>query len=89
MWPPASPNLNPVDFSVWSLLKAKVSSVAHSSAVAFKTSLLRECTKIPQKTLRASVDNYRQIIKLLIVKKGHHSENKLFEFILGFPSYNF
>ena len=37
-------------FLVWSMLKAKVSSLAHPSVNALKTSLLREWAKIPQET---------------------------------------
>lgn len=76
MWPPASPDLNPMDFSVWFLLEAKVYSVAHPSVDALKTSLLSEWAKIPQETLRASVGNFRQRIERLIERKGHHIENK-------------
>ena len=61
---------------MWSVLKSKVSSVAHPSVDVLKTSFLREWAKIPQKTLRASVVNFRKIIKLLIEKKGSHTENK-------------
>ena len=53
MSPRALPDLNPMDFSVWSMLKAKVSCVAHTSVDVLKTSLLRKWAKIPQETLRA------------------------------------
>ena len=76
MWPHALPDLNPMDFSVWFMLKTKVSCVVHTSVDLLKTSLLREWAKIPQETLRASVGNFRKRIKLLIEKKGHHIENK-------------
>ena len=55
MWPPASPDLNPMDYSVWSMLKAKVSYVAYPSVDAWKRSLMREWAKISQKALCASV----------------------------------
>jgi len=71
MWSPASSDLNPKDFSVWSILKVKVSCVD-----VLKTSLLREWNKIPQETLCASVGNFSKKIKLQIKKKGHHIENK-------------
>ena len=64
--PPALPDFNTMNFSVWSLLKAKVCSVAHPSVDALKTSLLSEWAKIPQETLRASVGNFRQRIKRII-----------------------
>ena len=51
-------------------------SVAHLSDDTLNIALLREWAKIPQETLRVSVGNFRQIIKLLIEKKGDHIENK-------------
>ena len=66
MWPPASPDLNPMDFSVCFTLKSNVSCVANTSVDVVKTLLLRKWVKILQKTLRASAGNFRKIIKLLI-----------------------
>ena len=56
MWPPASPDLNQMDFLVRSLLKVKIVPIAHPSAL--QTSLLSEWAKIPQETMRASVGNF-------------------------------
>ena len=75
MRPPASPDLNPVDFTVLSMLK-KVSFITHTSVDILKTSLLREWSKIAQEMRRFSVGIFRKRIKLLIEKKGHHTENK-------------
>ena len=69
MWPPASPDLNSMYFSVWYMLKAKVSCVANTSVGVLKTSLRREWAKIPQEKLRTSVGNFRKIIKLLTKKR--------------------
>ena len=76
MWPPASPSFNPMDFSVWSMLKVKDTSVAHPSVEALKPFLLREWFKTAQETLNNSVGNFRQKIKLLIEMMGHYVENK-------------
>ena len=70
------PDLNPMNFLVWSILKAKVCYVAHTSVDALKTSLMREWAKIPQKTMCAKVGNFKQRIKLLIVRKRNHMQNK-------------
>ena len=58
-----SPDLNPLDFSVWSLLEIKVCSFAHPSIDALKQSLQHEWAKISQEELRASVENFRQRIE--------------------------
>ena len=47
MWPTALPDLNPIDFSVWFLLKANVCSITHPGVNALKTSLINEWDKIP------------------------------------------
>ena len=31
MWPPASPNLNPLDFNIWSILEAKACAKTHDT----------------------------------------------------------
>ena len=67
--------MNPMDFSMWSLLEAKVCSVSLQSVDALKTSLQRKWAKTPQETLRASVVNFRQRIERVIERKGHHIEN--------------
>ncbi len=35
-WPPSSPNLSPLDYSVWGILKAKVNATQHRSFDLFK-----------------------------------------------------
>ena len=69
MWPLASPDLNPTDVLVWSMLKENISCVVYPSVDALKTCLLTERAKIPQKTQCASVDSFTKRIKLLIEKK--------------------
>ena len=71
MWPPASADLNPIHFSRLTL-KAKFSYVAHPSVDVLKISLLRDWVKISQETLRVTVGNFKQRIKLLVESKGHH-----------------
>ena len=41
MWLPCSPNLNPMDFSVWSWLEKEACSVPHKSVRSLKDSLKR------------------------------------------------
>ena len=72
MWNPTLPDLNPLGFSVWDLLKAKICSVARPGVDALKISLLSDWSKIPQETLRALLGNFRQRIK----RKRYHIENK-------------
>lgn len=74
-WPASSPDLNPLDFSIWSILEAKVCQKKHESLESLKASLHREWKAIPQEHLRAACEAF--VDRLLAVKraKGGHIEN--------------
>ena len=57
-WPPYSPDLNPLDFSVWSILESKVSATRHASVESLKRALQLEWQRIPQSVLRAACDAF-------------------------------
>ncbi|KAI6661425.1 hypothetical protein LOD99_13297 [Oopsacas minuta] len=57
-WPPSSPGLNPMDFSLWSILETNTCTTSHKSIKSLKTSLSREWVKIPQEKLRAAVSPF-------------------------------
>ena len=54
-WPPYSPDLNLLDYSVWNILETKTCVRAHNDLEALKQSLIREWAKITKDTLR---ENY-------------------------------
>ena len=37
-WPPYSPDLNPMDYSIWSILESKACAKSHTSIQSLKTS---------------------------------------------------
>ena len=81
MWPPCSPDLNPIDFSVWSILEAKVFGKIHHSVDNLKQSLLRAWQEIPQEQLRASAEDVRRRLQAVIKSNGAIS-NKIILFAL-------
>ena len=60
MWSPSIPDLNPMDFCVWSLLETKACSVAHTS--------------VPQEHCRAVVDEFQRRLYMIIDVKGGYIE---------------
>ena len=74
-WPPYSPDLNPMDYSVWSVLEAKACAKPHKSLESLNRSLLTEWDKISVKELRKIVKNFMKPLKLCIEAKGGHFEN--------------
>ena len=54
LWPPSFPDLNPMDFLMWSILKLKACAVFHSSIEVLKTKLTKPWTKTDVETVRTT-----------------------------------
>ena len=54
LWPPSSPNLNPMDFGILSILEQKACMITHKSVVLLKHALVKSWDKICEKTVRAT-----------------------------------
>lgn len=74
-WLANSPDANPLDFSVWGILKSKVGTKKYQSVDHLKKALRREWAKIPQSQLRAACDGFVSRLKAIIKAKGGHIEN--------------
>uniref|UniRef100_A0A914CT80 DDE-1 domain-containing protein n=1 Tax=Acrobeloides nanus TaxID=290746 RepID=A0A914CT80_9BILA len=72
-WPPNSPDLNVMDFSIWSILEA--CSKPHQSIEALKKSLAA-WNKIPQDVIDRAVDDFPKRLQKCIDAQGGHFENK-------------
>ena len=73
-WPPSSSDLNPMDFSIWSILETKACAKSHSSVKALKKSLLREWEKTSEDTLPAAVEAFPDRLKKVVGVKGGYIE---------------
>ena len=73
-WPPYSPDLNPMDYSVWSILEQKVCSTKHSSVESLKQSLEKEWDAISTDTLRKIVDSFPKRLVACAKAKGGYFE---------------
>lgn len=74
-WPPYSPDLNPMDYSVWSILEARVCAKPHKTLASLKKTLCEEWDKISVSELRPIAENFVTRLKLCIKAKGSHFEN--------------
>ena len=81
MWPLCSPDLNLMDFLVWSILEAKVCGKIHHIVVDLKQSLLRAWQEIAQEQLCASTEDVCRRLQALIKSNGAIS-NKITLFAL-------
>ena len=73
-WPPYSPDLNPMDYSVWSILEARVCAKRHHTLESLKKSLRREWDRLAPETLRPIAENFSKRLALCILAKGGHFE---------------
>ncbi|WKY08788.1 hypothetical protein Q1695_001738 [Nippostrongylus brasiliensis] len=73
-WPANSPDLNVMDFCVWSILEEKACAKSHASIEALKSSLKKAWEEIPQDVLRAAVDSYPDRLVAVVKNRGGHIE---------------
>ena len=74
-WPPYSPDLNPLDFSVWAILEARACATPHKNLDSLRRALLREWAKISVQEVRAITENFPKRLRLCIKAKGGHFES--------------
>ena len=64
--PAKSPDLNPLDFSIWSTLETKTCSSPHSAVEALKAKLGKEWAAIPQETIRAACPSFSARLRAIV-----------------------
>ena len=69
-WPPFSPDLNLVDYSIWSILEARICAKPHKNLVPLKQSLQRGWERLSLEELRSKALNFRKLLTLRIVADG-------------------
>lgn len=74
-WPPYSPDLNPMDYAIWSILETRACSKPHRNLESLKRSLLAEWAKISIDEVRATAENFIKRLQLCIKAKGGYFEN--------------
>jgi inhibitor of nuclear factor kappa-B kinase subunit alpha len=73
-WPPSSPDLNPLDYTIWGVLEAKVNAIQHTSLDSLKKTLRDEWRKLPMATVRNSVAAWRRRLKAVVKQRGGRFE---------------
>ncbi|KAF2348401.1 hypothetical protein FHG87_020842 [Trinorchestia longiramus] len=74
VWPARSPDLNPLDFSIWSILKTRVLAAPHTSLESLKAERQNEWEAILQEQIRATCDAFVNRLKAVVRNKGGYIE---------------
>ena len=74
-WPSASPDLNPLDYSIWTILERDACSKPHTSVDALKRSLLRSWKKLSMDSVRTAIEDWPRRSRACRNAKGGHFED--------------
>ncbi len=75
-WPPYSPDLNPLDYSIWGILQANVGRQRHQSVDALKRKLGHEWKVLSQDVIDKAIDCFPLRLDMCIKAKGGHIEHR-------------
>lgn len=73
-WPPNSPDLNPMDYSVWGILQKEACAKPHPNVDSLKRALVKAWNGISVETLSNIVDNFPKRLQKCIDAEGGHFE---------------
>ncbi len=73
-WPPSSPDLNVMDYSIWGILGPKVNATKHKSLDSLKRAISREWEKLPMEVVCSAVNSWRRRLKACVDANGGRFE---------------
>ena len=75
MWPPNSPDLNLVDYCVWSALEHNVYRRRRfENTIELKEAILQEWEALSQRVINNAINGFRSPVRLVIAENGQHIE---------------
>ena len=73
-WPPCSPDLNPLDYSIWSILENAVNASSQTSISNLKKTLLKQWDNLSLEKIRAAIKSFPKRLSKVIGENGGHIE---------------
>ena len=73
-WPPSSPDLNPLDYSIWGVLEARVNATRHKSVESLKAKLTKEWESLSMDYVRAAIEGWPGRLRATVKAKGGRFE---------------
>ena len=77
LWPPNSPDLNPVDYKVWSVLQERIYRTRLRDVEHLKERLVEEWNKFDQAIIDSAVKQWRARLRACVRAGGGHFEHQL------------
>jgi hypothetical protein len=73
-WPPASPDLNPLDYSIWSIIERETNAQAHTSEHSLKKAIIEVFNNLDQEIINRAIDDWPRRLDAVIAAQGGHFE---------------
>lgn len=77
LWPPNSPDLNPVDYKIWSVLQERVYQTRIRDVEHLRECLLEEWSRFDQRIVDGAVNQWRKRLAACVRAEGGHFEHQL------------
>lgn len=74
-WPASSPDLNPLDYEIWSKLELDVCSKPHTSLKSLKKSIVKKWDDYPLERVRTAIESWMPKLRACVAAKGGHFES--------------
>lgn len=74
LWPPSSPDLNPLDYGIWGYIESRACAIPHPSVDALKASVEREWTAMPEGYISKVCVAFRPRLEAMVAGEGSHFE---------------
>ena len=74
MWPPSSPDLNPLDYGVWGIVESKACATPHASVDVLKASVEKEWEGMEEEYLVRVCKAFRPRLEAMLEAEGGHFE---------------
>lgn len=73
-WPPSSPDLTPLDYSIWGILQQKVCAQPHKDIGSLMESLQTAWDALDQEVINKAIEQLPERLKACVEAKGGHFE---------------
>ena len=77
LWPPNSPDLNPVDYKIWSIMQESVYKVRIRDVNELRQKIVDAWDEIDQRVIDAAIQQWRTRLQACVAARGGHFEHKL------------
>ena len=72
MWPPQSPDLNPLDFSIWSVSQERVQGTSHPSMESLKAHIAEAWYTLDEAFIDEACRSFQSRVEAVIGANGSH-----------------